>query len=228
MEELTEGNDIGWKMLLENKVFATAQDGKTFSVREAIRDNRLGQVVSKRQDLRYQKWLLWLSIILALKSFTHASQPLDWDVKNPTKSLYRARCSQSSQASEKSTESDPADQSSSNLDESELTRFGELETLMAQSVDLASFLQNRNGNPDLNFFLLRNRHLCITHAGHLGIIPSSAQENDAILVFPGAVTRFVVRNEENNSYRLVGDCFVRGLMHAEGLRENDIKDIVIS
>lgn len=81
--------------------------------------------------------------------------------------------------------------------------------------------------------MLETRCLCITRNGRLGLVPKIAQEGDEILIFPGAVTPFVVRGSGNKNQdgtkgrRLVGDCYIRGLMHGEGLREDNMGQIEI-
>ena len=80
---------------------------------------------------------------------------------------------------------------------------------------------------DPKYLLLDYRRLCVTRTGRLGLVPNSAREGEEILVFPGAVTPFVVRRS-GNSRKLVGDCYIRGLMHGEGLLDGRMEFIVLS
>ncbi|KAL8719248.1 MAG: hypothetical protein Q9225_003733 [Loekoesia sp. 1 TL-2023] len=109
--------------------------------------------------------------------------------------------------------------------------FVDLESLMMQAVDPARLKPESDSSISEveGYFLFENRRLCITRAGRLGLVPETAREGDEILIIPGAITPFIIRMDENDdSRRLVGDCFIRGLMHGEGLRKGDIREIVIS
>jgi len=70
------------------------------------------------------------------------------------------------------------------------------------------------------------RCLLKTVDGHFGIGPKAMEAGDEIVVFAGGMTPFVVRkvlqsaNEENNgrqTYRLIGECYVHGLMEGQAV-----------
>ncbi|KAK8214007.1 heterokaryon incompatibility protein-domain-containing protein [Phyllosticta capitalensis] len=69
----------------------------------------------------------------------------------------------------------------------------------------------------VEFHLLQHRQLCITEEYRLGLVPRDARPGDRIMVFPGAVTPHIIRQRDSGNYELVGDCYVRGLMHGRGL-----------
>jgi hypothetical protein len=61
------------------------------------------------------------------------------------------------------------------------------------------------------------RRFTITKKGYMGLTPPKAQVGDLICVFIGASTPFVVREMEDGYFRLVGECYVHGLMDGEAM-----------
>lgn len=59
------------------------------------------------------------------------------------------------------------------------------------------------------------RAFCTTTKQRMGMVPRAAKEGDSICVFLGAKTPFVLRPAGNGKYRLVGECYVHGLMSGE-------------
>ncbi len=51
--------------------------------------------------------------------------------------------------------------------------------------------------------------------GHVGLAPGLAKLDDVLCFIRGARVPFVLRPGLNQRYRLVGDCYIRGLMHGE-------------
>lgn len=64
---------------------------------------------------------------------------------------------------------------------------------------------------DWRFVILKERNLC-------GIVPNMVQEGDTIHIFHGGVVPFVTRRSEerDGSYRLIGQCYMWGMMQGEG------------
>jgi hypothetical protein len=65
------------------------------------------------------------------------------------------------------------------------------------------------------------RRFCITQKGHVGFVPISVEEGDQICVFVGCETPFVVR-KRGDSYILIGDAYIHGLMHGEAMDMEDL------
>ena len=66
-------------------------------------------------------------------------------------------------------------------------------------------------------------HLFVTENGFLGQVPRTAQIGDIICVFLGGHVPFVLRPlERGGSYRLIGDCYVHGMMNGEALQASNI------
>ena len=59
------------------------------------------------------------------------------------------------------------------------------------------------------------RKFCTTEGKRLAMVPRAAQKGDIICAFLGAKTPFVLRPDGSGNYRLVGECYVRGLMCGE-------------
>lgn len=58
-----------------------------------------------------------------------------------------------------------------------------------------------------------------THKGFIGTVPKTTKVGDVVCVLFGGQTPFVLRRdkEKEGLYRLVGDCYVHGLMQGEAL-----------
>ena len=75
---------------------------------------------------------------------------------------------------------------------------------------------------------ISSRRLCVTRKGYMGLVPNSAREGDSICVFIGAEVPFVL-GRSGDEYRLVGDCYVHGIMKGEALdmADSTVQDIVL-
>lgn len=220
-------------MLWHDRVSAPDHDGREWSVREGIKENRLGRMRERNRAFWYPEWLSWLSIIISLKMFAHlqpeevrdiAKRQEKWQNTLPIAHNRRAPSHGNDGAPPTTSYTEPATRT-----------FGNLEALMIEVVDPATFVpvSNPECRKDENYYLLENRCLCITRHGRLGLVPKTAREGDEILIFPGAVTPFVVRGpghaneDEAEGRRLVGDCYIRGLMDGEGSLEDEMDEVMI-
>ncbi|KAK4986681.1 hypothetical protein LTR50_005126 [Elasticomyces elasticus] len=57
---------------------------------------------------------------------------------------------------------------------------------------------------------------------YMGLGPKYARQGDRICVFTGSHVPFIVRPHQDQSYQLVGECYVHGIMQGEVLRMNNI------
>lgn len=77
------------------------------------------------------------------------------------------------------------------------------------------------------------RSLCVTEHGYLGACRAGTREKDLVCLILGANTPFILRrnpkgtDETLNTYTLVGDCYVHGLMHGEGLQMGEVQELTI-
>lgn len=198
-------------------------------MREAIKNNLLGQLSENQRAFNYPRWLELLSFIIQMKMYAHH----DPDAIQSSSLAYKtARENDIDMSRLRKTQvlsdEDVGLPQGSTGESSTKKPSSDFETLIVQAVDCASFLPGYDEELDPSWQLIENRRLCVTHAGRLGLVPSTACEGDEILVFGGAITPFVVRKNEDGSHRLVGDCYVRGLMHGEAMQENDMQKIVLT
>jgi len=71
---------------------------------------------------------------------------------------------------------------------------------------------------DLVHMACNGTRMARTSRGFIGTVPRGAKVGDRIVVLYGGQTPFVLRrDEERDMYRLVGDCYVHGLMQGEAL-----------
>lgn len=73
-----------------------------------------------------------------------------------------------------------------------------------------------------------SRRVCVTAAGKMGLVSSGTQVDDEMVLIFGATTPFVVRHphgpcneasgECGEPFQLVGECYIRGCMEREGLK----------
>ncbi|KAI1092525.1 hypothetical protein F5B19DRAFT_502241 [Rostrohypoxylon terebratum] len=70
---------------------------------------------------------------------------------------------------------------------------------------------------------------CVTRRGYAGLMPLDAKVGDSIVLIRGAVVPFVIRQDQENGFnKLIGEAYVHGLMHGEGLGLNHIKDTCLA
>jgi hypothetical protein len=67
------------------------------------------------------------------------------------------------------------------------------------------------------------KNLCVTAGGYLGHVFSGSQIGDKICILFGAYVPFVLREEKDGFYRLVGECYLHGVMDGEVMKEQDIE-----
>jgi hypothetical protein len=86
-----------------------------------------------------------------------------------------------------------------------------LQELKASQLQIAKFLL-----PLMR--CLGARRLCVTKRGLLGVVPPFSKVGDAIAVFQGMQTPFILRNTAlGTGHQLVGECFMHGIMSGEML-----------
>jgi hypothetical protein len=66
------------------------------------------------------------------------------------------------------------------------------------------------------------RRFCVTKNGYIGMVPPGTEPGDLVCILFGADTPFVIRDTTAprrmlNSYTLVGDCYIHGMMDGEAL-----------
>ncbi|KAK1850935.1 heterokaryon incompatibility protein [Colletotrichum chrysophilum] len=64
---------------------------------------------------------------------------------------------------------------------------------------------------------LKNRKLGVTEKGHLGLFLGHANVGDQVYVLENCHVPFVMRKTNGGRFRLVGECYVHGMMHGEAI-----------
>jgi hypothetical protein len=62
-----------------------------------------------------------------------------------------------------------------------------------------------------------DRRFCRTDTGHLGWVPVGSEEGDSVCLLFGGDVLYVLRLDGKDHYRLIGECYLEGLMNGEGL-----------
>ncbi|KAL0933497.1 ankyrin and het domain protein [Colletotrichum truncatum] len=63
-----------------------------------------------------------------------------------------------------------------------------------------------------------NRRFYRSEGGRFGWVVDGTQPGDAVVLFHGCDSTFVVRQTADGTWRIIGDCYIHGLMDGEGLR----------
>ena len=65
----------------------------------------------------------------------------------------------------------------------------------------------------------KNRALFITKLGYIGLGPWNAEVGDSVCVLYGGATPFLLRKAvDSDTFTLVGECYVYGIMNGEALQ----------
>jgi len=69
------------------------------------------------------------------------------------------------------------------------------------------------------------RNLCVTERRCLGRVPHGSKVGDRICIFKGGSVPFVVRENANGYYQLIGECYIHGIMDGEAMEREDLKNL---
>ena len=74
--------------------------------------------------------------------------------------------------------------------------------------------------------LIVTSRVCRTAGGFVGLVPLGSRVDDLVVVFNGGAMPFVLRRSEyiEGDFRLIGGCYVHGLMRGEAVRSPKWKD----
>ena len=67
------------------------------------------------------------------------------------------------------------------------------------------------------------RRFCTTTRGRLGFVPTIAQRGDLICILYGGEVPYLLRPQSSNSYIVLGECYVDGIMHGEALTRDSLR-----
>lgn len=69
------------------------------------------------------------------------------------------------------------------------------------------------------------RNLCVTTGGYLGNVPDGSLNGDKICILFGSAVPLVLRECEGGFFKLVGECYIHGIMDGEAMRNRDIETL---
>ena len=82
------------------------------------------------------------------------------------------------------------------------------------------------------FGIGKRRRLCRTALGFLGLAPPNTKVGDSVCLLLGAIAPFILREHDptpdgDQTYILVGECYVHGLMNLEGMKMGDVREFIL-
>lgn len=77
-----------------------------------------------------------------------------------------------------------------------------------------------------SFLPCLNRRLIKTETGHLGLAPRDAEIGDVVVLIAGSPAPFILR-KAGSCYKIVGDCYLHGVMNGEAWDENKCQTLWI-
>lgn len=108
------------------------------------------------------------------------------------------------------------------------TKVGEIMLSLMPDLDTLEALSTPYFRTVIEFF--PHARFCITERGYVGALPPTAQVGDVVCILFGALVPFLIRPSEakNGCYRLVGECYIHGIMNGEALKFGGVKEQDIS
>lgn len=88
----------------------------------------------------------------------------------------------------------------------------------------------RPSQPGLEIFYTNifNRKTCSTDSGYFGLVPSHCEEGDLVCCLAGGSVPYVLRqSDDGNDFKLVGECYIHGVMQGEALRGVQLEDLEV-
>ena len=83
--------------------------------------------------------------------------------------------------------------------------------------DLFEEIETGSFMPSRLFATMNGRLLFISKEGHIGLVPDVAVEGDMVCVILGCDSPLLLRPLPNGNYRVIGECYIHGLMNGEAL-----------
>lgn len=87
--------------------------------------------------------------------------------------------------------------------------------MLVNVAEYASLYYSLVGGIHLKFSISKDQRLCM--------VPDDAAAGDIICVLFGAQTPYVLRPYKKNAFRLVGECYVHGIMEGQALTQFERK-----
>lgn len=75
--------------------------------------------------------------------------------------------------------------------------------------------------------MVLGRRVLRTRNGYIGLAPPGAQKGDQVVLLEGGRVPYLLRKVDDESYKLVGECYVHGIMYGEAFDEKRCRDIML-
>ncbi|KAF9893477.1 hypothetical protein FE257_010789 [Aspergillus nanangensis] len=75
--------------------------------------------------------------------------------------------------------------------------------------------------------MVLGRRVMRTQNGYIGLAPPGAQKGDQVVLLEGGRVPYLLRKVDDESYKLVGECYVHGIMYGEAFDEERCCDIIL-
>lgn len=69
------------------------------------------------------------------------------------------------------------------------------------------------------------RGVCLTEKGFVGRVPLTAEVGDRVAVLFGVDVPFLLREHGDGMFKLVGECYIHGIMDGEVMTRHGIEDL---
>lgn len=74
----------------------------------------------------------------------------------------------------------------------------------------------------------KGRRIFLIRKGYLGLAPSTMDKGDVVALLAGGNTPYIVRPVKKDKYKLVGECYVHGIMHGQAWKaEGNKREVFI-
>ena len=128
-----------------------------------------------------------------------------------------------------------ADLSYQSLPENYAEKYSRFRTALEDALEVSDsfpikkFVTNAKGKEKTTiypraFAAVSDLRLCLTKNGYLGLVPQATEIGDAICIVHGSCVPFVLRpcKDVKGAFRVVGKCYVHGIMEGEAMRMKDL------
>lgn len=101
-----------------------------------------------------------------------------------------------------------------------------------QKVDDYQHLSEQFGQPEAEwesfYSNVVDRQICITDSGYFGLIPWYSEEGDLVCCLAGGSVPYVLRqSDDGDDFKLIGECYIHGVMQGEALRGAQLEDLEV-
>ncbi|PVH76473.1 hypothetical protein DL98DRAFT_517933 [Cadophora sp. DSE1049] len=72
------------------------------------------------------------------------------------------------------------------------------------------------------------RRLVATASGTMGLVPDNAAIGDSVFLLKGGDTPFVMRPRDDQTWVLIGHCYIDGVMYGEAFEENRCAELILA